>query len=99
MILSRKTDGGALLWTPALALALAATSGLAAALRGPGRGLRRLDHALMSGLVIAALVEAWAARQNPFMLAGLVVGGLMTAALLVVAGSRGVDLPRAQDGP
>lgn len=99
IVLSRKTNGGALLWTPALAVALAATSGLAAALAGPGRGLRRVDHAAAIVLAALAIMEAWASRQNPFMLAGLVVASLATAAMLAVLAMRGVDLPNTAARP
>ena len=74
LVLSRKTAAGALLLAPALALALAATTGLAAAVIGPRRWLRAIDHVLAVGLVFVAAIEALGARSNPFMWAGLTLG-------------------------
>lgn len=84
LVLSRKTGAGMLLLAPALALAVAAGSGLAATLAGPGRRLRAVDHALTVALVGLAAREAWLTRDNKFMLAGVVVGLVAAAASLLL---------------
>jgi hypothetical protein len=92
-VLSRKTLGGAALLTPALALALAVTSGLAltgaadAAGATADRGrrwLRTADHVLAVLVVLWTAAEAWAERSNPFMAAALVVGVIAALASLVL---------------
>ncbi|MBK9755261.1 MAG: hypothetical protein IPO88_17500 [Nannocystis sp.] len=92
LVLSRKTVGGAALLTPALALGLAAVTGLGlAAWRGPRRGLRIADHVLAVVLVVAAAGEAWAGRHNLFH--GALLGLGVIAALVslgLVAGPRRV---------
>lgn len=93
LVLSRKTVGGAALLTPALALALAAVTGLAlaAARRGPVRGLRIVDHVLAVVLVVAAAGEAWAGRHNLFHAALLGLGVIAALVSLgLVAGPRRV---------
>jgi len=99
LILSRKTAAGALLLAPALVLALAATTGLAATVAGRGRGLRAIDHAVTVALVVVAASEAWAARSNGFMLAGLVVGVAAASVSLVLLRVRAADLPAEPPGP
>lgn len=93
LLLSRKTAAGALLLAPALVLALAATTALAATVAGRGRGLRAIDHAVSVALVVVAASEAWAARSNGFMLAGLLVGVAAALVSLVLLRVRAVDLP------
>lgn len=96
VVLSRKTAAGALLLAPALALTLAAITGLAVTVAGPRRGLRVADHVVAIGLVVVAAREAWAARSNEFMLVGLLVGLLLAAASLALLRVRAVDpAPRA----
>lgn len=102
LILSRKTAAGALLLAPALVLALAATTGLAATVAGRGRWLRVLDHAAAVALVVVAASEAWAARSNGFMLAGLVVAvalALVSLVMLVMLVMRVMRVVRAVDLP
>ncbi len=91
VVLSRKTAAGALLLAPALALTLAAITGLAVTVAGPRRGLRVVDHAVAVGLVVVAAREAWAARSNEFMLVGLILGLLLAAASLVLLRVRTAD--------
>jgi hypothetical protein len=100
LVLSRMTVGGAALLGPALALALAAGTGLAL-LAGPadggrGRWLRAVDHALMVGLVLWAASQAWAERGNPMMAATLVVGS--AAALVSLVLLRRPTAVRSQHG-
>lgn len=99
VVLSRKTSGGAVLWPTAVALALAATSGLAAAIGGRGRGLRVADHLAAIGLVGVAALEAVAGRSNGFVLAGSMAAMVAAAASLVLLRVRGVDLPAGDRGP
>ena len=91
VVLSRKTAAGALLLAPALALTLAAITGLAVTVAGPRRGLRVVDHVVAVGLVVVAAREAWAARSNEFMLVGLILGLLVAAASLVLLRVRTAD--------
>jgi hypothetical protein len=77
LVLSRKTLGGAALLTPALALALAACTGIAAQRPGPGQRGRAVDHLLAVGLVLWTAAGAWADRSNLFMAAALLVGVLV----------------------
>ncbi len=95
LVLSRKTLGGAALLTPALALALAACTGIAALRAGPGRRWRAVDHLLAVGLVVWATAEAWADRSNPFMAAALLVGVVAgVSSLILVVGPRAVRSPK-----
>jgi len=83
LVLSRKTVGGTALLGPALALALAAATGLAARVGGRGGWLRAADHVLSIGLVLWAASQASAERDNPMMAAALLVGA--AAALVSLA--------------
>jgi len=97
LVLSRKTIGGAALLTPALALGLAACTGIAALRAGPGRRWRAIDHLLAVGLVVWAAAEAWADRSNAFMAAALLVGVVAgVASLIVVVGPRAVRSPEVR---
>jgi hypothetical protein len=84
LVLSRKTVGGAALLGPALALALAAGTGLAARLSGRGWWLRAADHLLMVGLVLWAASQAWASRGNLMMAATLLVGAAAALVSLIL---------------
>ena len=102
LVLSRKTLGGAALLAPALALALAAISGLALAASSvtpaPAgrRWLRAADHLLAVAVVLWAAAEAWADRSNPFMAGTLLVGVIAAlASLVLLSGPRPVRSPDA----
>lgn len=92
LLLSRKTVGGAALLTPALALGLAAVTGLAlAGAQGRSRALRAVDHLLAVGLVLWAAAEAGADRRNLSMAAALLVGvGVAALSLGLLVGPRAV---------
>jgi len=97
LVLSRKTIGGAALLTPALALGLAACTGIAALRAGPGRRWRAIDHLLAVGVVVWAAAETWADRSNSFMAAALLVGVVAgVASLIVVVGPRAVRSPEVR---
>jgi len=96
LVLSRKTLGGAALLTPALALVLAACTGIAVLRGGTGRRWRAIEHLLALGLVVWAAAEAWADRSNSFMAAALLVGLIAGAASLTcLVGPKAVRSPSA----
>jgi len=101
LVLSRKTLGGAALLGPALALALAAGTGLAARVGGRGWWARALDHALAIGLVGWAAAMAWTERDNSMMRAALALGvAAALVGLVLLRRPTAVRSPReGQQGP
>lgn len=90
IVLSRKTAGGSLLLLPALAVALAASSGLVA--QAPGRRWARwIDHAATSAVALVVAVAAAGDATNPLVVAGAAAGIAAVLGGLVLL--RRVDLP------
>ena len=85
--------GGAALLSPALALLLVASAGLAAR-RGAVGGARIALHVLSVGLALWTALAAWQVRSNGFMAAALVVGSLAALMSLTLwIGPRAVRSP------
>ncbi len=98
LVLSRKTVGGAALLTPALALGLAAVTGLALVGQGPRFGPRLLDHGLAVALVLVAAREVWAGQPNLYTAVLLGVGVIAALLSLGLAAGPGAARERPPGG-